>query len=225
MTIVWLLAIAALGVLVGLVRWFQPALMLSGVALVAGLAFAYWPQHRLWNARILPFWYLTIYFLVAVGVFFLSELFRSSEQSSSEKWTSRGPKRWVSLATPVVALVGAATFISVYLGVAPGGSYEEDGDFRWGPITVASTDRNFVGGWAAWNFGGYESRPAYPTLNSLVETMAAVGQEYGCGRALWEYDRDELGSYGTPMAPMLLPYWTDGCIASMEGLYLSLIHI
>ena len=219
MTIVWLLAIAALGVLVGLVRWFQPALMLSGVALVAGLAFAYWPQHRLWNARILPFWYLTIYFLVAVGVFFLSELFRSSEQSSSEKWTSRGPKRWVSLATPVVALVGAATFISVYLGVAPGGSYEEDGDFRWGPITVASTDRNFVGGWAAWNFGGYESRPAYPTLNSLVETMAVVGQEYGCGRALWEYDRDELGSYGTPMAPMLLPYWTDGCIASMEGLY------
>ena len=34
-----------------------------------------------------------------------------------------------------------------------------------------------------------------------------------------EYDRDELGSYGTPMAPMLLPYWTDGCIGSMEGLY------
>src|SRR5262249_35446289 len=25
--------------------------------------------------------------------------------------------------------------------------------------------------------------------------------------------------YGTPMALMLLPFWTDGCIGSMEGLY------
>ena len=41
----------------------------------------------------------------------------------------------------------------------------------------------------------------------------------GCGRLLWEYDRDIVGAYGTPMAPMLLPHWTDGCIASMEGLY------
>ena len=26
-------------------------------------------------------------------------------------------------------------------------------------------------------------------------------------------------SYGTPMALMLLPFWTDGCIGSMEGLF------
>ena len=30
---------------------------------------------------------------------------------------------------------------------------------------------------------------------------------------------DGIGSYGTPLALMLLPYWTDGRIASMEGLY------
>jgi hypothetical protein len=40
----------------------------------------------------------------------------------------------------------------------------------------------------------------------------------GCGRAMWEYEK-ELDRYGTPMALMLLPYWTDGCIGSMEGLY------
>ena len=28
-----------------------------------------------------------------------------------------------------------------------------------------------------------------------------------------------FGAYGTPMALMLLPFWTDGCIGSMEGLY------
>ena len=53
----------------------------------------------------------------------------------------------------------------------------------------------------------------------MVATMDEVGQQFGCGRALWEYQSERLGSYGTPMAPMLLPYWTDGCIGSMEGLY------
>ena len=45
-----------------------------------------------------------------------------------------------------------------------------------------------------------------------------LGEERGCGRAFWEYE-EELDRYGTPMALMLLPHWTDGCIGSMEGLY------
>ena len=48
--------------------------------------------------------------------------------------------------------------------------------------------------------------------------MKAVGAEEGCGRAMWEYE-PELVRYGTPMALMLLPHWTNGCIGSMEGLY------
>src|SRR5699024_9447410 len=41
----------------------------------------------------------------------------------------------------------------------------------------------------------------------------------GCVRVFCEYQKDRLNSYGTTMAPMLLPYFTDGCIASQEGLY------
>ena len=38
------------------------------------------------------------------------------------------------------------------------------------------------------------------------------------GRALWEnYSGND--KYGTTMALMLLPFWTDGCIASSEGLF------
>jgi hypothetical protein len=48
--------------------------------------------------------------------------------------------------------------------------------------------------------------------------MTAVGKKYGCGRAMWEYE-PELDRLGTPMALMLLPYWTKGCIDSMEGLF------
>ena len=35
---------------------------------------------------------------------------------------------------------------------------------------------------------------------------------------MWEYE-PELNRFGTPMALMLLPYFTDGCIGSMEGLF------
>src|SRR5262249_13851154 len=54
--------------------------------------------------------------------------------------------------------------------------------------------------------------------SSIIKTMAQVGKLHGCGRAHWEYE-SALDKFGTPMALMLLPYWTDGCIDSMEGLY------
>ena len=36
---------------------------------------------------------------------------------------------------------------------------------------------------------------------------------------MWEYGLKRLDSYGSPMSLMLLPHWTDGCLASMEGLF------
>jgi len=65
---------------------------------------------------------------------------------------------------------------------------------------------------------GYEGRPKYPEYNAVVSTMGDIGETRGCGRALWENNGDN-GEYGTTMALMLLPHWTDGCIASMEGLF------
>jgi len=35
---------------------------------------------------------------------------------------------------------------------------------------------------------------------------------------MWEQEPAH-DRYGTPMAMMLLPFWTNGCIGSMEGLY------
>ena len=50
--------------------------------------------------------------------------------------------------------------------------------------------------------------------------MKALGEDpsHGCGRALWE-NNSENDKYGTTMALMLLPFWTDGCIGSSEGLF------
>ena len=72
--------------------------------------------------------------------------------------------------------------------------------------------------WARWNFTGYEGKAAYPEYHDIVQTMGELGEDHGCGRAMWEHE-EQHDRYGTPMALMLLPFWTDGCIGSMEGLY------
>ena len=82
------------------------------------------------------------------------------------------------------------------------------------PVTVGP---NLVSNWSTYNYEGYENQPSYPEFKSLMQTMAAMGKRYGCGRAMWEYSSSE-NRFGTPEALMLLPYETNGCIDSMEGL-------
>ncbi|MEY2779305.1 MAG: hypothetical protein RL623_485, partial [Actinomycetota bacterium] len=90
----------------------------------------------------------------------------------------------------------------------------------WGPVSTKSSNDGFVDGWARWNFTGYEGKSAYGEYYGIVQTMKALGEDpsMGCGRALWE-NNGELNKYGTTMSLMLLPFWTDGCIGSMEGLF------
>jgi hypothetical protein len=232
-SITWLLVLAGVGAVVGLARWYRPALTWTVIAFTMAMGFVHWPQHRLWNARILPFWYLAVYVLAAIGLWLVIDALthRDSTQGDRAQTDPNQPPeadaqitpaaRWVRFLVPVAALVMAIGLLQLQLGKAPGTTLDADGAYRWGPFTVSADDRNFVSGWARWNFRGYEGRPAYPEYHEFVTAMGDIGKTpgYGCGRLLWEYDRDIVGAYGTPMAPMLLPHWTDGCIASMEGLY------
>lgn len=77
---------------------------------------------------------------------------------------------------------------------------------------------SFVPSWASWNYSGYEAKPGWPEYQRLMATMRSVGSQYGCGSAMWEYNANE-NQFGTPMALMLLPFWTGGCVDSMEGLF------
>ena len=216
----WLLALAALGALAGVVFWNRMAMSWTAVAFLAAMGFVHWPQDRLWNASFLGFWYLTLYVLAACGVWLVG---RAIGNELQRQWASyrQGAlaTRLAYLAAPVLALTLAYGYTGLHLGQLPGGSNTSDGGYAWGPLRVSPDDRNFVSGWANWNFSGYERKTAYPEYFNLVTTMDELGQERGCGRALWEFGREHLDRYGTPMAPMLLPHWTDGCIASMEGLY------
>ncbi|MHB8379901.1 MAG: hypothetical protein ACYDB2_08290 [Acidimicrobiales bacterium] len=83
-----------------------------------------------------------------------------------------------------------------------------------------ATGGNQVTGWAQYNYSGYQSQPAWPEYHGLMTTMSTVARRYGCGRAMWEYNASE-NRFGTPEALMLLPYWTNNCVDSMEGLLME----
>jgi hypothetical protein len=198
-------ALALSGAIAGVALRRKAATMLLGVALMAALGFRLLPEGPLWNARLLPFWYLCLYLLAAVAV---SEVGIALTSLLATDPTSPSPL--ARAVTPVVATVVVLVFVALPLRQLP----------SWVPgVASHAGDVSFVPGWARWNFSGVERKAAYPEYRRLIRTMDRVGREHGCGRAMWEYQLERLNSYGTPMSPMLLPYWTDGCIGSMEGLF------
>jgi hypothetical protein len=70
-----------------------------------------------------------------------------------------------------------------------------------------------VPGWVKWNFEGYEGKADYAEYRALMETVDTLPP----GRIMWEANSD-MNKYGTPMALMLFPYWSEGH-PSMEGLF------
>jgi len=136
---------------------------------------------------------------------------------------SHTPIRWKA-GTVMLASGGLAVLLvfGFMFEVLPGGSTVTKGGeavYAWGPIAKNGPGYQALGdSWAKYNFRGYEEKDDYPEYRNVVTTMGDLGETRGCGRAYWEHHEDN-GKYGTPMALMLLPFWTDGCIASMEGLF------
>ncbi|MDP8993059.1 MAG: 6-pyruvoyl-tetrahydropterin synthase-related protein, partial [Actinomycetota bacterium] len=196
-----LVVLAAAGVVVSLAFRLRTGAFLSAMAALSAAAFVWAPQGRLWNARLLPFWFLCLYLLAGVAV---SEVGRGVGRVLDR--AGEGAERTGAVLAPVVALAAAVVHVGMPLQLFP----------EW--TGLRGKDRSFVPDWVRWNYSGYEDKPSYGEYQDLVASMEAVGRDRGCGRAFWEYE-PELDRLGTPMALMLLPYWTDGCIGSMEGLY------
>jgi hypothetical protein len=207
----WVLALAIVGLGLAVASRIRLGPILAWCALGSAVAFVVIPEGRLWNARVLPFYYLCLYLLAALAIAELGRTLSRLVAAEPDRDSVVG-----SAATAVAAAVVAAVLVALPLGTLPFGSDTDRGGYRWFGFEVS--ERSFVRSWAAWNYSGYEAKDAYPEYHDLVRTMEVVGEERGCGRAFWEYERD-LNRYGTPMALMLLPHWTDGCIGSMEGLF------
>ncbi len=211
-------ALAGLGILLALIHRVRVGYFLALSVMVFAWIFRYFPQYRLWNARLLPFYYLLLYLLAGLAV----ALVVRSVAIAVQEWTRERQAATVVgvLGAGVVAVVAAVALFGA-LSWLPGGTAGTDpanpkrSVYSWQGIDFETT---IVHNWAAWNYAGLERKDAYPELSGLVDTMQDVADEHGCGRAMWEYEGD-LQRFGTPMALMLLPYFTDGCVGSMEGLY------
>jgi hypothetical protein len=204
--------LALMGVIASLVLRRRLGTFLTVLAVLAAVGFVLAPQGRLWNARLLPFWYLCLYLLAALAVAELVDAL-ATLAAKAQEIRSRG----VAAGGTIVAALIALAAVALPLRMLPFGQVSSDGN-RYSWLGITTSDRSFVPDWSRWNYAGYERKAAWPEYDELVSTMEGVGRTTGCGRAMWEYE-PELDRYGTPMALMLLPYWTDGCIGSMEGLY------
>ncbi|MGH9039758.1 MAG: hypothetical protein ACRDZ3_05965 [Acidimicrobiia bacterium] len=64
----WAFFLAVIGVVTAIALWRKGLLGLFALAVILGVAFVVIPEGRLWNARLLPFYYLCVLFLAAGGV-------------------------------------------------------------------------------------------------------------------------------------------------------------
>ncbi|MEL7209008.1 MAG: hypothetical protein AAGK32_12400, partial [Actinomycetota bacterium] len=205
------LPVAAVGLVLSLAQRERVGLLFATTGTVFAAAVANLGEGPLWNARLLPFFYLSVYLLAAVGA---ALVVRFAAVAVSENFER--PDQRITVAASLGVAVAGLIAVSVPLRIAPFGIERDDGTYDW--LAFTSHAKSFVPSWTAWNYSGYERKSSYREYRDVVMAMDGVGQDNGCGRAMWEYSAD-LDRYGTPMALMLLPHWTDGCIGSMEGLY------
>ena len=187
----------------GIVGRRPSTFVVVAITALAGLMFRFWEDIQAtpaWNLRFLPFWYLGLFLLMGLG---FAELVRGAA------WLVRRAAAREESRTPpdlVAAIVAGA--LTLVLAV--------------GTLAALDHDKSFLPYWTRWNFRGYEDtrgdggtpKKQYPEYRAFIEAAAQLPP----GRLLWE-GNTQLNVYGSPLALMLLPYWTHGRIASNEGVY------
>jgi 6-pyruvoyl-tetrahydropterin synthase related domain len=226
-----MLVAALLGLGVAWAKRSRFGVWLTTLTALSGAAYVLDPQGSLWNERLLPFWFfggwLTCGWLFGVTASWVAQRWR---QHAAERWVAdvhagvrrrRAPR---PLPTGWPAAVGgavAAGLVAVVVVVPPMTSLVPRSVLSAIGITPGA---NEVPVWAAYNFTGYQGVPGWSSYDkdwaeyhAVIQMMAQAGAVHGCGQAMWEYDPSET-NFGTTESLMLLPYWTDNCIGSMEGL-------
>ncbi len=250
--------LALLGVVISVVKGRRFGLTFAIAGIASAVAFIVFPQGAVYNARMLPFYVISIYVLAGVAVSEVAlwaprllELIRQNLGELTE-WDNESEPSGGSVS---IARLRIGSHSSAYLRRdAPTDELSSTGEHPRGDrvrqdrlhrqskligivafvliiaigvlpplISLPSwlsthVTPSFVPQWAAWNYSGYEAKPGWPEYQKLMSAMSRVGKTDGCGRAMWEYNSNQ-NDFGTPMALMLLPYWTNSCIDSMEGLF------
>jgi hypothetical protein len=226
----WALVLAGIGAITAFFVRSRFGITVTVLGIASALATALDPQGSLYNVRLLPLWFLSVYLMAAwafgTGCIGIATAWRRAQdrrwaaeaEAQAAAWAEGPETRRSQRAAPVplrrwspAAVSGAVLgLLAVMVAVVPPFILPASSL----PVTPGP---NEVTNWSNYNYEGYQGQSSYPEFNSIMQTMDAVGKRYGCGRAMWEYSASE-NRFGTPEALMLLPYETNGCIDSMEGL-------
>jgi hypothetical protein len=244
----WVIVLAAIALVAAFAVRDRLGMVLTSLVVVSLLAYVCDPQSVILNERIVPFWFITIHLSAGwlFGYFFArwarhrrrrpeSEVVYIEDDHAalepveprmipvSERYNprpvplvplvlavdeseeKRRVARRIMTASVSVAVLG---LLSVVPGLIPPVSR----------VLHLNTTGNQVSVWAQTNYSGYQAQTGWPEYHNIITTMERVSKRYGCGRAMWEYNSDQQ-RFGTPEALMLLPYWTNDCVKSMEGLF------
>jgi hypothetical protein len=244
----WALLLAGVGALAAIVVRSRFGITVTVLGVGSAVALVLDPQADLYNVRLLPLWFISIYLMAAwafgaacigtVEWWARSRARRARRLSfapvqagpDEEEWTTqyaidsaeqgRRPRHAIASPKPErpprqrpwpPAAVGGAVLglLAAMLAVVP--------PFVVAPSALVHAGPNEVTNWSTYNYIGYQGQTSYPEYHAILQTMDLVTKRYGCGREMWEYSASE-NRFGTPEALMLLPYWTNGCVDSMEGL-------
>ncbi|HVM39650.1 MAG TPA: hypothetical protein VM618_02585 [Acidimicrobiia bacterium] len=225
----WALILGGVALVVGAAALRRATLELAALVAIFALMFRFLPEGRIWNLRVFPFYHLSLSLLAAMGIVELVLLVRAVlerravgeepiEASPEEPVPARvsgGSDDWPgepALDRSDVRLTSDARRLAGHLVAGGAAVMMLVASLVW----VSDDDvHKFIPGWIEWNYTGYEAKPAYPEYREIMDTLDGFPRG---GRLLWER-LNRINDYGSDLALELIPYWTDGKVGSMEGLY------
>ena len=190
----WMIIPAGLGMLIAFIQRNSTAMVLTLGTFGAVAGFQWLPAGFVYNGRWLPFYFLFTALLAAYGI---GEIFRLVG-----RWLELDA--WQAPVAIVLGSLGALIGALVAGGIAfPG--FQPTG----GQIEVPS--------WISWNYTGFQGKSGWPVYQGIVRMLDKAGRTYGCGRLQYEYITETQIPFGSTEATMALPYWTDGCMDTIDG--------
>jgi len=194
----WLYVIvcAGIGAVAALVNRDRVGLALATMVVGSGAAFVLIPSGEIYNGRWLPFWFLATALLGAYGV---------AEALRGVTYLAR-LEAWQAAPAALLGGLGSLGVVAASLGVLPF-------------YTTPPASKSFVEGWVTWNYTGYQGKVGWPVYENIVTMLDRATSRFGCGRLQYEYTRRTEDQFGSTLAFLSLPMFTNGCIDTTSGLY------
>ena len=195
----------------------------------------------LWDARLMPYvllgsFWLAVLALRGIGDFAMARGNRSSEQLGRKTFLRTYPRE-IAIAASTLLVICYSAY--VWGGLIPGITTQSTasvGSDKHGLPELNMTYTSSFGPLSWTNLGiadsvgarllGQQKSPRWPQMQSLIDVMSAVGKEFGCARVLVDQQKTVIvdgTQYAWPFrfTGSLLPYWTQGCVKSVNGLQLD----